>query len=458
MMKRFLCLFLATLFLSIPLISCGEQKPEDPASSSALPDSSAEPADSGTEPQTEPSTEAPATEEPATSKYEYEYVAPEDGSFTICGVPLSEYTLVLSWPGIDAYALMDYHVYKDKLSDITSSATGFDLEVKVTRNDKIFNEKKYDHEILFGNGFVRDGMPERDLNKNYYGVTADGTVYFSSPALTVYPYLWQLFLEEFFGVPMKSGERSAGCAVPECYRELPAMDAAQVESLGYAMVFEDEFDADELDLNTWFHRGLGPEGNGFNAASAVSLSNGFLVIRGDYRDGEYGEGWYGGQIALNQTYCRGYFEARIRCSMCLGRNKDMWSAFWIQGPNPYIPEYSQGGAGPGGAEIDIMETFGVDEFTCCIHCGWEDGLVSDLSVVPNLGNRYDEEFHTFALLWDEDFYRIYLDGVLMHCTDHKAGTSNVEEFVDFELVVGSVPADRSETREMVVDYLRIWQK
>ena len=460
-MKKLICLALSLLLLSFACVSCAEQTPGEGEDSSSPAPVSSEPAETESESLPESETETPETEEPDTSKYEYEYMPPEDGSFTICGVPLSEYTQVLYFPQTQDNSWMNHITYKNRLAETTASAIGSELEIKVARNEKMFTEKRYEHEILFGTGFVRDGIPEPDLSKTYYGVTADGTVYFCSPAVAVFPYLWELFLEEFFGVPVKSGQPSAGCAVPECYRELKPMDGASLESQGYTLVFEDNFEADELDLNVWRHRGLGREGGGFNAASSVSLADGFLTIRGDYRDGEYGEGWYAGQIALTQWYCRGYFEARIRCSTCLGRSKDMWSAFWIQGPGPYNAETSQGGIGPGGAEIDIMENFGTDHFTSCIHCAWGEGageVVSEVNVVTGLGNAYDEEFHTYALLWDETYYRIYLDGILVQCTDHKAGTSAVEEEVVLELVPGStVPLDLSETREMVVDYLKIWQ-
>ena len=274
-MKRFFALLLSALMLLGILASCGEQPKEQPASSE-LPGTTSE--ESGTDPTTEPKTESetePAsTEEPATSKHETEYVAPEDGSFTICGIPLSEYTEVVYLPAREELSFVNPADYKNKFLEITESAIGTELEIKIAKNEKMFTEKRYEHEILFGTGFVRDGIPEPDLSKTYYGVTADGTIYFCSPSVSVYSYLWELFLEEFCGVPLKSGQRSAGCAVSECYRELPNFTAERAEALGYSQVFSDEFDGEELDLSVWKIKHEGDMGGYFETASQDFLRRG----------------------------------------------------------------------------------------------------------------------------------------------------------------------------------------
>ncbi len=94
-------------------------------------------------------------------------------------------------------------------------------------------------------------MPDQSKNKNYYGVTEDGTVYFSAMAPGFYGHLFQLFLEEFFGVPYDSGAKSEGCAVTPFYRELPALDEAWLRQQGYEKVFVDEFEGDSLNQDNW---------------------------------------------------------------------------------------------------------------------------------------------------------------------------------------------------------------
>ena len=144
---------------------------------------------------------------------------------------------------------------------------------------------------------------------------------------------------------------------------------------------------------------------------------------------------------------------------------DFWSAFWIQGPSPYSPEQSQGGIGPGGCEIDIMECWTADRYSVDF---WVSGVegVSGLSCertdVPNLGNNYFEEFHTFALLWEEDYYWAFLDGQLVARNAHAYGTSNVKEEVLLTLCLPQAAfpdfVPRDYKAEMVTDWIRIWQK
>ncbi|MBO4798143.1 MAG: hypothetical protein J5494_05160, partial [Candidatus Methanomethylophilaceae archaeon] len=319
-MKRLFALLIAALLILGILASCGEQPAEQPVSSGIPSSASAEP---DTEPETEPAKESEAepvsAEEPVTTKYETEYVAPEDGSFTICGTPLSEYSLLLYFPTTEEYNRMSRKRVASALRDPFRSATGMEADLVVAINAKYDTVPKAEHEILFGSNFRREGIPEIDYQKNYYGVTADGTVYFCAVSPLVYSFLWERFLEEFFGVAPGSGEQSAGCTVTECYRELPAFDASRLESEGYSLVLDEPFDGESLNFDIWEYRANGARRAGYNAASQVSVADGNLILTGEYRtEGEYGEGWYGGMIALKQWYTRGYFEARIIASYNVG--------------------------------------------------------------------------------------------------------------------------------------------
>ena len=456
-MQKLTAALIAFLLILSTLVSCGEAAPE-PADGSApssdqisddLPVSSEEESEPETEPQTEPG---------------YSYVPPEDGSFTVCGTDLSEYTMMLYFPGNSDYSYMDRKALVTKLEGATESATGWEQKMTIVKNERFDTTPKTEHEILFGINFQREGMPEPDPKKNYYGVTADGTVFFCSSSPILYPYLYSLFLEEFFGVPAGSGERSRGCALEECYREIPLFDPAELEASGYSLVFEDNFDGDALNLDVWKYRSTGARRGGFNSASQVTVADGYMTIKGSYlEDGEFGPGWYAAMVSLQEFYLYGYFEASIKCSECLGRGSDdFWSAFWIQGPAPYTPDQSQGGPGPGGAELDVMENWGPDASSSCIWVSGVEGKGTDLSQelyeVRHLGNNYPTEFHTFSMLWDADFYRIYVDGQLVCCSDFAYGTSTVPEEVILSLETNYVKYDHSIEREMVVDYLRIWQK
>ncbi|MBQ7100860.1 MAG: hypothetical protein IJN81_04455 [Clostridia bacterium] len=144
---------------------------------------------------------------------------------------------------------------------------------------------------------------------------------------------------------------------------------------GYSLVFEDEFEGDSLNLDDWRYVASGPDRGGFNSPEQVSVKDGNLFLTGEYKeDGNYGAGWYGADIALNEWYKQGYFEIRCICNPGGG----FWSAFWIQARHPYEAQYSQGGIG--GAELDIFEAMDYGEFGCenavaqTIHCAGVGGV------------------------------------------------------------------------------------
>ena len=378
-------------------------------------------------------------------------------SLKIRGAELSDYTALLGFTDtFRIFVKLGRATLIPKMERITAKYLDGEFPI-VFVSDGAYDERRVSsREVLFGKDFVREGIPAYDPKKSFYGVTEDGTVYFRSPSVMLYSYLWDLFLAEF--VPL--GEVPAGT-----YREIPDLDIAQLEKEGYRQVFADDFDGDELDGNAWALRHVGGENGGFNSASQVKTADGKLVITAEYAEsGEFGPGWYAADLKLNKKYCRGYFESRIRCSETHAREGgDFWSAFWIQGDAPYDPEQAKGGIGPGGCEIDIMEDWGRDYMSSCFFtAGVEgvEGLSAELFEVRDLGNDYAKEYHTFGLSWDEDLYRVYLDGMLYAATDHALGTSRVPETVCLSVCIPgpAVTLDRGTKRAMYVDYVKIWQK
>ena len=443
---------LSLLFLLPVFCACGNSSSESPA----LPDSSAERPASEPLPETEPAAEPERPESDEAAVYRTVYTPPEDGSYTICGVPVSDYTILMYWPGEDIAWI------KKLLRAQSESVFGEALPIQVLKTEKQLEQTRYEHEILIGNLFEREDLPSY-AGKNAYGVTPSGTVYFQTPSRSLVPYMWSMFLEEFCGVPLETAVRSPGCRLSACSRTTPDLDLSRLQSEGYVPVFEDLFEGEEPNPEFWENRLPGVRRGGFNSAETVRVEDGKLIIRGEYLEsGEFGPGWYGGAIALRQKYCRGYFEATIRASEYRGSN-DFWSAFWIQGPDPYSGAASQGGIGPGGAELDIMENWGADNVTCTVWVSGEleeeNTLTSAGARVKDIGKDYSGEYHTFSLIWDESFYRFYVDGTLIARNAHAFGTSSAEETVIFSLELPDhLSIDSSTVREMYVDSIRIWQK
>ena len=236
---------------------------------------------------------------------------------------------------------------------------------------------------------------------------------------------------------------------------------------GYELVMYDEFDSDTLNTDLWNYRANGSRRAGFNAPSQVTLKDGKMTITGEYlTDGEYGEGWYAGMVALKEKYTRGYFEIRCICN----KGDGFWSAFWIQANNPYDAEYSQGGIG--GCEIDIFEAMSYKDkyfpsaVTSTVHCAGVDGATEGFQSAMlgdfKANNIYDE-FNTYGLEWTEDEYIFYINGVETTRTSFGNGVSQVPEEVIVSLEIPG--ADKLENfdketykTEFIVDYVKIYQK
>lgn len=232
----------------------------------------------------------------------------------------------------------------------------------------------------------------------------------------------------------------------------------------YTLVFEDDFNAQTLDTSLWQYRADGARRMGFNSAEQISVADGKLIMRSEYKSGRWGEGWYSGMISLRKAYLRGYFEIRCICSRCVPGG--FWSAFWLQASHPYEAAYSRGGRG--GAEIDILEAFCDDDgkpmLQTNIHCAGmkntahPDGFDSLGLSSECVGDAFDK-MHTYGCEWTEDEYRFYRDGVMYARSSFGDGTSEVPQEVILSLELPDNPSlDRSNVSEFVVDYLRIYQK
>ncbi len=238
----------------------------------------------------------------------------------------------------------------------------------------------------------------------------------------------------------------------------------ELDLTDYELVFYDEFEGDTLDTEAWFTRGNGVRRGGFNAESQVEVRDGNLVITGEYlENGEYGEGWYAGAVALTQKYKQGYFEIKCICNAGGG----FWSAFWIQADHPYDPEISKGGIG--GAEIDIFEAMDYDNLVSRnsvshnIHCsgmqGDTSGGLNSVRIGNFKANNIYKEYNVYGCEWTEDEYIFYINGVESARSTWADGVSTVPEQLIVSLEVPeSLNLDKDHTTEYIVDYVKIYQK
>ncbi len=379
-------------------------------------------------------------------------------SYSIFGCDLSDYVIIYL-PGLGRYP--------EDIADRITERFGVELEYREIINTAETTKAREKHEILLGNVFSRPGMPEHDKYDSYCGVTENGTIYLGTPAAGNYIYMWELFASEYLGAPMKDDSLcTAGCSVTEPGDTVvPGKTSADLEAEGYSLVFNDEFDGEDVDYSVWELRNeAAMTGRGYDSKSQAKTYDGNLHLRAEYlTDGEYGPGWYVASLRLKERYARGYFEARLKCSK-YNAEYGFWSAFWIQGQDPYKWDKSQGGAGPGGAEIDIIECFGDNcAFSNIWACGAAGIETTELdhgtSEATNWKDSLVDDFRVYGLEWDENYYSFYIDGVLLWRTDFATGTSSIPEEIILTMCMASTLGDETTfAADMAVDYLRIWQK
>ena len=257
----------------------------------------------------------------------------------------------------------------------------------------------------------------------------------------------------------------------------------------WKLVWSDEFDGNELDRTKWDYR-LNMMGNRHRTwiDEGVTLDgNSNAVFRIYEKDGEicssqlqtgynfmdnptpkdancatFGSGlsWTIGKLH-DSLYTKkfGYFECRCKLQKHLG----WWSAFWIQSPiigATLHPETS-------GTEIDIMESFKPGKvINHCLHyAGYGEDRVSTAVGKGAEGLNLDE-YHTFAVDWDEKGYTFYIDGVedgRIECE-----VSQIPEFilisteVDGYRLAEHMPTDNAKAASkagdtFVVDYVRVFE-
>lgn len=238
----------------------------------------------------------------------------------------------------------------------------------------------------------------------------------------------------------------------------------ELDLTGYEQVIFDDFDGDTLNTDLWKCRGNYRERSGYACESQIKVENGNLVITAEYLDdGMFGEGWYSAEVALKewQTY-GGYFEIKCRCNP----DKGFWSAFWMQSAHSYDHDISNGGIG--GAEIDIFEAMGADNKlkmnrNCVTQTIWYNGgddNPDDLDKV-GLGTYYANDiyntYNTYGLLWTEDEYVFYVNGVETARTS--TAVSHAEEQLLISLCIpDDIPFDHDYKTEFLIDSVSVYRQ
>ena len=188
---------------------------------------------------------------------------------------------------------------------------------------------------------------------------------------------------------------------------------------GWTLVWQDEFDGSAVDPERWeFMIGDGtayglPSGWGNNELQYYTsrpenarVQNGRLTITAreeNYAGKRYTSARLRSRGLADFRY--GRFEARIR----VPRGQGLWPAFWM------LPTDSPYGGWAAGGEIDIVETINVPlSAHGTIHHGgeWPDNRSNGGSFTD--GTDLSALYHVYAMEWEPDQIRWYVDGQHYH--------------------------------------------
>jgi beta-glucanase (GH16 family) len=158
----------------------------------------------------------------------------------------------------------------------------------------------------------------------------------------------------------------------------------------------------------------------------------------------------------------GRFESRLK----LPTGQGLWPAFWIMGNNAEV-------GWPARGEVDIMENFGRDPTTSigALHGPGYSGA-TDFRATFMLAGGYSTDFHVFAVEWEPNVIRWYLDDNLFETrtpADLVARGGNLVWVYDHPFFIilnvavgGRAPGNPDATtvfpQMLSVDYVRVYSR
>ncbi len=248
---------------------------------------------------------------------------------------------------------------------------------------------------------------------------------------------------------------------------------------GMTMVWSDEFNGNQLDLNNWTHEvgtgcpGLCGWGNNelqYYRAENTTVQNGLLTIEAKQQSFA-GSAYTSSRIKTQGKQSFKY--GRIDIRAILPQGTGLWPALWMLGESISTVGW------PASGEIDIMEMRGNEPNKILGTAHWQNagGAHSyysseyiwngtDTSPVLPTGT-FADEFHVFSLVWTAQSLEWYLDDAtqpfhVMDTTPAALSEFQEEFFFLFNIAVGGnfLPnPDGSAVfpQKLIVDYIRVYQ-
>lgn len=235
---------------------------------------------------------------------------------------------------------------------------------------------------------------------------------------------------------------------------------------GYNLVWQDEFEADQLSDDYIFEIGTGSNGWGNNESQYyreenTRLEDGYLVIQAK-KENFQGKEYTSSRIITEGKKEFKYGRFDIRARMPYGQG--IWPAIWMLGSN-----FRQVGW-PHCGEIDIMEMIGGQGRERTVHgtVHWQSNNgYANFGHSKNLSEgSLADKFHVFSIIWDENKIQWLIDNQPYGSID--TTPAHLDEFREefffiFNVAVGGnwpgYPDGSTEfPQEMWIDYVRVFQQ
>lgn len=243
----------------------------------------------------------------------------------------------------------------------------------------------------------------------------------------------------------------------------------KLDERNWQLTWSDEFEgtAGQLpDATKWtFDLGTGQDGWGnselqsyTNNPENVSLDDeGNLVITAINNDNRFTSARIKTQGLFAQKY--GRFEARLKTPYGPG----IWPAFWMLGENIETTPWPQCG------EIDIMELRGQEPHIIhgTLHGPGYSGGNPITKGYALVNDRFDADFHIYAIEWDQDKIDFFVDDYLYQRIERSdvPGEWVYDQpfFILLNVAVGGnyVGFPTAQTpfpQKMIIDYVRVYQE
>jgi beta-glucanase (GH16 family) len=248
----------------------------------------------------------------------------------------------------------------------------------------------------------------------------------------------------------------------------------KLEQRNWQLVWSDDFDGlagVSPDAAKWkFDIGVGPNNDGWgnselqyytNRSSNASLDGkGNLAITA-LRESYSGSAFTSARIKtmglFEQSY--GRFEARIKTPWGPG----IWPAFWLLGSDSETTGWPKCG------EIDIMELRGQKPniISGTVHGPGYSGSASITKSFAFQNDRFDVDYHVFAVEWGDDYVDFFMDNTLYQRINPDNVTGNWvfnhSFYIILNVAVGGnylgFPTNQTPfPQSMLVDYVKVYKE